>query len=72
MIRKHLKKPHIKRLALLYLFGSITFAVGLVFFPLHVFPQTGITLYDGNTQSVFLIVGSSFFIIGSILGLKGK
>lgn len=64
-IKRKMKKPHIRKLALLYLFGSITFFIGLI-----AYPQFKIELYEGNMQSPFLIIGGIFFIIGSILGLR--
>jgi len=58
-----LTKP--RKLALLFFVGTIFFITGLV-----IIPDIKIQLYEGNFQSPFVIIGLSFFLIGSYLGLR--
>ena len=54
-----------RKLALLFFIGTIFFATGLV-----LLPNIQITLYEGNSQSPFVIIGLTFFLVGSYLGFK--
>ena len=54
-----------RKLALLFFVGTIFFITGLV-----IIPDVTIQLYEGNSQSPFVIIGLSFFLIGSYLGLQ--
>jgi len=54
-----------RKLALLFFIGTIFFITGLV-----IIPDITIQLYEGNSQSPFVIIGLSFFLIGSYLGFK--
>lgn len=54
-----------RKLALLFFIGTIFFATGLV-----IIPNITIELIEGNPVSPFVIIGLSFFIIGSYLGFK--
>jgi len=58
-----LSKP--KKLALLFFVGTIFFITGLV-----IIPDITIELYEGNSQSPFVIIGLSFFLVGSFLGFR--
>ena len=58
-----LTKP--RKLALLFFIGTIFFATGLI-----ILPDIQIPIYEGNSQSPFVIIGLSFFLVGSYLGLK--
>lgn len=39
---------------------------------LVVLPQITVEVYSGNNQSPFVILGGAFFILGSLMGLRGK
>lgn len=54
-----------RKLALLFFIGTIFFATGLV-----IIPNFTIDLFAGNAVSPFVVIGLSFFIIGSYLGFK--
>jgi len=54
-----------RKLALLFFIGTIFFATGLV-----ILPDIKVQLYEGNLQSPFVIIGLSFFLVGSYLGFK--
>ncbi len=58
-----LSKP--RKLALLFLVGTIFFATGLV-----VIPNITLTFIEDNPVSPFVIIGLGFFIVGSYLGFK--
>ncbi len=58
-----LTKP--RKLALLFLVGTIFFATGLV-----VIPNITVTFIEDNPVSPFVIIGLGFFIFGSYLGFK--
>ena len=58
-----LSKP--RKLALLFLVGTIFFATGLV-----VIPNITIEFIEGSPVSPFVIIGLGFFIIGSYLGFR--
>jgi len=59
-----IKLSKTRKLATLFFIGTIFFATGLV-----ILPDIQITLY-GNSQSPFVIIGLSFFLVGSYMGLK--
>jgi len=53
-----------RRLALLFFIGTIFFATGLV-----IIPDVTIS-FNNNPVSPFVVIGLSFFIVGSYLGFK--
>ncbi len=58
-----LQKPRL--LALLFFIGTIFFATGLV-----IIPNVTIEFIEGSPISPFVVIGLSFFIVGSYLGFQ--
>ena len=63
--RNKMELSKTRKLALLFFVGTIFFITGLV-----IIPDIKIQLYVGNLQSPFVIIGLSFFLVGSYLGFK--